>query len=132
MAIKQEKPSLQRINLRAVSYADFRRSSLTLYLEWAQENPSVRMGPDDAVCFISGTGTQLLFVRRMVQIRNVSANRGKDHYTIVPSIRLRLDTHWHPWMLAHYAESCGFDVGLKRFKQYFDEARARRREEHAE
>ena len=130
MGARQAVRQVQRVRLKGVQIVDFRKSDVTLYLEWARDNPGVRMGADDAICFVSGSGDQIMFVRKLVTVDNVN-ERGKSQYTIVPSLRLRLDGTWHPYMLAYYAEQVGLDIGMRAFESALRDARAARRAERA-
>jgi hypothetical protein len=93
--------------LRYVATTDFRRSEATNFAALPKTlRDSLRN--NDAVCFRSGTGNQLVFVFRRVG-------------DVVASTRLRLPSkrRWDPLMLADYAAEVGIElVGLKRLKDH--------------
>jgi hypothetical protein len=105
------------IRLRRIVWpADFRRSDRTLY-ESLNQKEVKRMRGSDAVCFVSRTGNQVLFVYRSTHVGIGARGTAK---AIITSIRLRLTSgRFTPSMLTTYALDCGLAIeGAKRFEHY--------------
>ena len=104
------------VRLVEIVEANFRKSELTNF----NSLPVTRrtsLHPGDAICFVSRTGNQLVFVHKPIQLASGRKSGARD---VVYSTRLRLTQGtWEPTMLANYAASVGLTlVGLKRFEQY--------------
>ena len=102
--------------------ADFRRSDATLYAELPAAVRRELKG-DDVVCFVSGTGNQVLFVymqRKVGLIRNTRLKKTRPRQ-LTHSVRLRLNAgRFSPDMLANYAAECGIQLrGIKSFEDHY-------------
>jgi hypothetical protein len=105
--------------------ADFRKSELTNWTEYVKKNPIV-LGKNNTVCFVSGSGRQLVFILHQTKILS---KRG-DERMLLDSRRLRIDGGtWDPYMLQNYANEVDIElVGIKRFEQIIKERNFQRRE----
>ena len=109
----------EKIRLRAVQYENFCYSEATLWEEWQRKNRHLRLGPGDAVCFISLTENQILFVYKPMLLRTKDDSKS---IVALQSRRLRLFSgHWHPWMLANYAAQVNLELNLKSFEDHYKE-----------
>jgi hypothetical protein len=102
------------VRLRRIEEASFNCSEKTLFMNLTNKVRNDLKG-NDAVCFVSKGGNQMLFVWRQAG-------------EILASVRLRLlHGTWDPLMLQNYANEVGLELeGLPRFEIYFtNRARAR-------
>ena len=107
----------EKIRLRAVQYESFCYSEATLFEKWRRKNRNQPLRPGEAVCFISLTENQILFVYRPWYIKE---SDGDKHYLALHSRRVRLFSGtWHPWMLANYAAQVNLDINLKSFEDHY-------------
>ena len=114
-----------RLRLRKVAHGDFRTSEHTMYKSLPAALRNSLKG-NDAVCFVSGTGNQLVFVYKYIDVgitRPTHPGVRARRYGIIASIRLRLTgSTWNPLMLQNYAtDYCGIElIGLKRFEEHYE------------
>lgn len=117
---------IQHIRLRRVLEGDFRWNEASLYREFTKKEQALAASfkEDDAVCFVSKTGTQILFVYRVREVE------GRE---VLTSVRLRLPSGtWNPLLLQNYAAEVGLHlVGHKFFEEHFREAQRRREQGEA-
>lgn len=115
------------VRLRRVAQADFRKNEKTMFESLpAKVRKSLKL--NDAVCFISGTGNQIVFVYGFTEVGTTKPSNPiykPRRYGIVTSVRLRLTgSNWNPLMLQNYAESCGIElIGIKRFEEHYAKLR---------
>lgn len=105
-----------RVTLKEIYECHFGRSEMTNYREWQKETGRT-LAAGEAVCLVSITGNQMVFVWKPITI-----SVGKKRSQVFLSIRVRLDKDhwWEPRMLANYASQVGLDlVGLKRYEEYY-------------
>ncbi len=110
-----------KVRLRRVARGDFRTSEHTMLMSLQPHERKLR--GNDCVCFISGTGNQVVFVYAM---KSAGETRATSKYEarpieIVTSVRLRLTAgSWNPLMLQNYAADAGLELeGLKRFEEHY-------------
>lgn len=123
-----------RKNLKAIIRVSFQKSEHTNFEElrktrkWGKLLDS--LGPDDVVCLVSTTETQLVFLSRYmeVSIRNGTSKK----WRLLPSQRVRvirekdefgnpLLSTWEPKMVANYARQAGIELnGLRMFEDYYE------------
>lgn len=86
---------------------------MTLYNEIPAEIKS-RLSDNGAVCFVSKTGNQILFVYRAHDI--------EEGRVAILSAKCRLTRgSWNPLMLQNYAEMVGLKLdNIRSFQQYFN------------
>jgi hypothetical protein len=115
-----------KVRLRRVARGDFRKSEHTLFNELPVAFRRKLKGTD-AVCFISGTGNQVVFVYGFTSVGMTQAigPHKSRRYGIVTSVRLRLTgSTWNPLMLQNYADECGIELaGIKRFEDHYEKLR---------
>ncbi len=116
----------RRVNLRFCKVVDFRKSEKTSFYELPKVEREAMRSSNEAICFISGRGDQVVFV---YQPASVSPLDGTP-IDVLPSSRLRLGRNrWNRYMLQNYANEVGLElVGLPRFEKILEEAAAERRE----
>lgn len=103
-----------KVKLVEIKEADFRLSEASNFAKIPKgRRESLKFG--EAICFISRTGNQIVFVHRSDDMGKTA--RGKER-RVVYSTRLRLTRgSWSPDMLANYADDVGLQlIGLKRFE----------------
>jgi len=103
--------------------ADFRRNSETLYNE-VPKSVRDRLKRDEAICFVSGTGNQVMFIYKAATVGMTQGNslHKPRKRTLVTSVRMRLNVgSFNPEMLANYADEVGIElVGLRRFEERYE------------
>jgi hypothetical protein len=114
---------MDRIRLKAIKYADFRKSEWTNYKEFKRSRTFPgELGRNEAFLFVSGTGNQLVWLLNIAD--------GPMGHPIVDSRRWRFtgSSSWNPMMLANYAEEVGIElVGIKKFEDSFKAKQAKKR-----
>jgi hypothetical protein len=116
------------MRLRQIVEVDGRRTALTNFQRWLDENKAT------AWCvFQNVTNPVLLFINKS---RTVLQFVGGCHsistgHRVLAVAELRLDHGtWNPLMLADYAKECGIElVGIKSFKEHYEAALERKRQE---
>ena len=116
--------SRAKANLRFIKWpADFRRNDVTLYNRVPKAIRDTMKG-NDAVCFVSSMGNQVLFVYKRIKVGIVLNHRtGKTRAReLGSSFRLRLNAGtFNPEMLQNYADEVGLElVGIKRFEERYE------------
>ena len=110
------------VRLKMVAQGDFRRSEYTLFSGLPRKFRK-SLNSNDAVCFVSGSGSQVVFVYSFTDVGRTKGNTlyGSRSYGIVTSVRLRLTgSTFNPLMLQNYAGACGIELeGLRHFEDYF-------------
>lgn len=105
------------VHLRRIAVSDFRTSEATMFAA-LPANVRETLKGSDAVCFVSRSGNQIVFVYRQVVC---GITRGGGRQMLTASVRLRLSHGtWNPLLLQNYANSVGLKlVGLPRFEEHF-------------
>lgn len=119
----------QRVQLRLVQVTSFRRSEKTSFEALpAEERDAMR--PSEAICFVSKSGNQVVFVYRPTSV----PLNGSGPVDVLPSSRLRLGRgRWNRYMLQNYANEVGLElVGLPRFEKILEAEEAARRKKKKE
>ena len=99
-----------------------------MFLEAAKKHKGLKLGSDDCVLFISGSGKILRFVYGFTEQEVVSGGRrytGEQTQILETSVyRIIGGGRWSPLMLKNYADECGLElVGLKRFEEHYSNSR---------
>lgn len=112
------------MRLRYVQRVNFGKSEATNFAEFTKKY-RVQLKPGEVICFVSLTGTQIVFVFAPLEIRYYDKAKSTTYVTpnVISSERVRCtNSHkWNPLMLADYAKQKGVEIdGLKLFEQHLD------------
>lgn len=116
---------LVRIRLREVFETSFSRSEKTNYHLWQKETGRTLRNRGDALCMVSRTGNQLVFIWKPTQFEVEGIGDQVHRHDVYLSVRARLDGRkwWDGRMLKNYAREVGLElVGLKAYEEYYDKA----------
>jgi hypothetical protein len=120
------------MRLRYIHHGDFRKNTVTLYNEVQKRAPGLKLGSEDCVLVVSGTGKILRFVYGFDDLE-VIGGRTKlatgNMTRVLQSEEYRIDGAgtWNPLMLRNYAEALGIQLaGLKRFEESFQALQAQK------
>lgn len=104
----------QRLRLKFIYRADFRKSEATLLEEAIKEIKHLELGPHDCILLLSGNGKIMKFVFGFLEHEAVSkAGIAMNKITkVLPSRTYRICDHgtWNPHMLANYAAEIGIEL----------------------
>lgn len=114
-----------KVRLKEIYHASFSRSEMTNYREWKEESGR-DLGNGEALCIVSLTGNQMVFVWKPIPFQSITPNgSSKVHQSeVFLSVRIRMDIAgwWEPRMLRDYANQVGLElIGLKRYEEFFNE-----------
>ena len=115
--------TLVPVRLRCVLESDFRYGETHHWATFSGRYPNLLSRIEswcdfDAVCFVSKTGNQILF---MYKLTTVPSDTGVEK-VVIRSTRFRLlgKSSWSPEMLAVYAASVGIEIiNITRFERYW-------------
>lgn len=116
------KPFIKIRLRRFVGEANFRCSDATLF-DSIPRKERLSLRGNEAICFISKGGDQLLFCFRRT---SVGISPRGNRLAMLPSYRLRVPGGvFNPAMLANYAADAGFELeGIKRFEERYAKLKA--------
>lgn len=115
------------LRLRYIHRGDFRKSEWTLTQEALQVIKGLKLGPEDCIMLLSGTGKMIKFVFGLIQHDGVMDSGGHTRTAkMLPSRTYRMveGGTFHPLMIANYADELGLTLeGLKKLDKYLEEER---------
>lgn len=111
------------LNLVRVFRADFRRSDITIFSEFASISKKIveRLKQDDVIAFVSKSDNQIMFIRGFESVFTDPSQKASKR--ILMSVRIRIDSgQFDPRMLANYAEQANIRIlNRKRYEEYFQQ-----------